>query len=144
MQMMITRWKPPVAPTRQEQFLLKRLERVRKLLGFLRLHRHELFDEPFQEELASMYRTTGAGKDALPPAMLAMATLVQCYLGMQTEEREQHAAEARARVEAFAPERGVSHEDARAAIEAEERASRKAMLKQAQQARRPRFGVSRR
>src|SRR5438477_9007647 len=69
--MTIARWTPPVAPTRQEQFLLKRLGRVRKLLGFLRLHRHELFDDAFQEELASMYRTTGAGKDALPPAMMA-------------------------------------------------------------------------
>ena len=80
--MTITRWTPPVAPTRQEQFLLKRLGRVRKLLGFLRLHRHELFDDAFQTELASMYRTTGAGKDARPPAMMALAMLVQGYLGM--------------------------------------------------------------
>ena len=84
--MTIARWNPPVAPTRQEQVLLKRLDRVRKLLGFLRLHRHELFDAPFQEELASMYRTTGAGKDALPPAMMAMATLVQGYLGISDAE----------------------------------------------------------
>src|SRR5438046_7453750 len=86
MPMTITRWTPPVAPTRQEQFLLKRLGRVRKLLGFLRLHRHELFDDAFQEELATMYRTTGAGKVALPPAMLAMAMLVQGYLGMSDAE----------------------------------------------------------
>jgi Transposase DDE domain/Transposase domain (DUF772) len=86
MQMTIARWKPPVAPTRQEHVLLKRLDRVRKLLGFLRLHRHELFEDTFQDELASMYRTTGAGKDALPPAMLAMATLVQGYLGMSDAE----------------------------------------------------------
>jgi hypothetical protein len=58
MQMTIAHWKPPVAPTPQEQFLLKRLGRVRKLLGFLRLHRHELFDDAFQAELATMYRTT--------------------------------------------------------------------------------------
>src|SRR6266496_1383687 len=86
MQMTIARWTPPVAPTRQEQFLLKRLGRVRKLLGFLRLHRHELFDDAFQEELASIYRTTGAGKDALAPAMMAMAMLVQGYLGMSDAE----------------------------------------------------------
>jgi hypothetical protein len=86
MQMTIARWKPPVALTRQEQFLLKRLGRVRKLLGFLRLHRHELFDDAFQEELASMYRTTGAGKAARPPAMMAMAMLVQGYLGMSDAE----------------------------------------------------------
>jgi hypothetical protein len=86
MQMTIARWKPPVALTRQEQFLLKRLGRVRKLFGFLRLHRHELFDGAFQEELASMYRRTGAGKPARPPALLAMATLVQGYLGVSDAE----------------------------------------------------------
>jgi hypothetical protein len=85
-QMTIARWTPPVAATRQEQFLLKRLDRVRKLLSFLRLHRHELFDDAFQEELASMYRTTGAGKDALPPALMAMAMLVQGYLGISDAE----------------------------------------------------------
>ena len=84
--MTIARWTPPVAPTRQEQFLLKRLDRVRKLLGFLRLHRHELFDDAFQDELAAMYRTTGAGKEARPPAMMAMATLVQGYLGISDAE----------------------------------------------------------
>lgn len=84
--MTIARWTPPVAPTRQEQFLLKRLDRVRKLLGFLRLHRHELFDEAFQEELATMYRSTGAGKAARPPALMAMAMLVQGYLGMSDAE----------------------------------------------------------
>jgi len=86
MQMTIARWNPPVAATRQEQVLLKRLNRVRKLFGFLRLHRHELFDEAFQEELATMYRTTGAGKEALPPALMAMAVLVQGYLGMSDAE----------------------------------------------------------
>ena len=84
--MTIARWSPPVAPTRQEQFLLKRLDRVRKLLGFLRLHRHELFDDAFQDELAAVYRTTGAGKEARPPAMMAMATLVQGYLGIADAE----------------------------------------------------------
>ena len=33
-----------------------------------------------------MYRTTGAGKEALPPAMMAMAMLVQGYLGMSDAE----------------------------------------------------------
>src|SRR5215208_2449998 len=85
-EMTIARWTPPVAPTTQEQFLLKRLDRVRKLLGFLRLHLHELFDDAFQDELAAMYRTTGAGKEARPPAMMAMAMLVQGYLGMSDAE----------------------------------------------------------
>src|ERR1700736_892123 len=84
--MTIARWNPPVAPTRREQFLLKRLGRVRKLFGFLRGHRHELFNDAFQDELAAMYRNTGAGKDALPPAMMAMAMLVQGYLGISDAE----------------------------------------------------------
>lgn len=84
--MTIARWTPPVAQTRHEHFLLKRLDRVRKLLGFLRRHRHELFDDVFQEELASMYRTTGAGKEARPPALMAMAMLVQGYLGVSDAE----------------------------------------------------------
>src|SRR5260370_1988150 len=86
MEMRRAGWNRPVAPTRREQFLLKRLGRVRKLFGFLRVHRHELFHDAFQDELASMYRTTGAGKDALPPAMMAMAMLVQGYLGISHAE----------------------------------------------------------
>src|SRR4030088_1337733 len=86
MQMTIARWTPPAVPTRQEQFLLKRIDCVRKLLGLLRVQRHELFNDAFQEELASMYRTTGAGKNALPPAMMAMAMLVQGYLGISDAE----------------------------------------------------------
>jgi Transposase DDE domain/Transposase domain (DUF772) len=50
------------------------------------VHRHELFDAAFQDELASMYRTTGAGNEARPPAMMAMAMLVQGYLGMSDAE----------------------------------------------------------
>ena len=65
--MTIARWTPPVSATRHERILLKRLGRVRKLFAFLRLHRHELCDDAFQEELAAMYRRTGAGKPALPP-----------------------------------------------------------------------------
>lgn len=65
---------------------MKRLDRVRKLLGFLRVHRRRLFDETFQDELASMYRDTGAGKAPVPPALMAMATLVQAYLGVSDAE----------------------------------------------------------
>lgn len=66
--------------------MLQRLDRVRKLLGFLRLHRHVLFNDEFQAELESMYRDTGAGKDPVPPAMMAMATFVQAYLGVSDAE----------------------------------------------------------
>jgi len=84
--MSIPRWTPNQEPTRQERFILKRLKRVRKLFAFLRRHRHELFDDEFQDELESMYRKCGAGQKPLPPAMLAMAVLVQGYLGLSDAE----------------------------------------------------------
>lgn len=82
----LERWHPPAGTTRQEAFLLKRLTRVKKLFGFLRRHRHELFDDEFQAELESMYRTTGAGKPPVPPAMMAMTTLLQGYVGASDAE----------------------------------------------------------
>jgi hypothetical protein len=80
------RWQPSTTMTRQEQFLMKRLTRTRKLFGFLRLHRHELFDDEFQAELESMYRDTGAGREPVPPAMLAMVALLQGYHGISDAE----------------------------------------------------------
>ncbi len=76
------RWRPKGAVTRGEEFILKRLEKKRKLFGFLRRHRHEIFDDAFQDELETMYRDTGAGSDPVPPALLAMAVVVQGYLGL--------------------------------------------------------------
>jgi len=82
----IDHWQPREELSRQEQALMKRLDRVRKLLGFLRVHRRRLFDDAFQDELATMYRDTGAGKSPVPPALMAMATLVQAYLGVSDAE----------------------------------------------------------
>jgi len=56
------RWDPPVELTAHEERLLKRLQRVRPLFGFLRRHRHELFDDAFQAKLEEVYRDTGAGE----------------------------------------------------------------------------------
>jgi DDE family transposase/transposase-like protein DUF772 len=58
---------------------MRRLGRTRKLFAFLRAHRHELFDDASEAELETMYRDTGAGKPAVPPALLAMVTLLQAY-----------------------------------------------------------------
>jgi hypothetical protein len=79
--MTVPRWNPPQQPTRQELFLLRRLTRTRKLFGFLRENRHELFDDAFQAELEAMYRDTGAGKEPVAPAQLAMGVLLQGYVG---------------------------------------------------------------
>lgn len=84
--MTMKRWHPSTTITRQDQFLMKRLTRTRKLFAFLRMHRQELFDDEFQAELEEMYRDTGAGREPVPPAMLAMVVLLQGYHGISDAE----------------------------------------------------------
>jgi len=84
--MAIEHWRPSETYTRQEEVLLKRLRRTRKLFAFLRDHRSDIFDEPFQAELATMYRDTGAGDDPVAPALMAMAALMQGYLKVSDAE----------------------------------------------------------
>lgn len=80
------RWSPTVGLTAREAMLMKRLTRVRALFGFLRTHRHELFDDAFQDELEGMYRSTDAGQPPLAPAMMCMAVLLQGYVGASDAE----------------------------------------------------------
>jgi hypothetical protein len=75
-------WKPGVEVTRQEKYILKRCRKKRKLFAFLRENRHRIFDEALQGELLAMYRNTGAGKDPVVPALMAMALILQGYLGV--------------------------------------------------------------
>ena len=79
-------WNPSQEYTKQEQAILKRVRRRRKLFAFLREHRHELFDSEFQNELAEMYRDTGAGKNPITPALMAIAALLQSYTGASDAE----------------------------------------------------------
>lgn len=78
----VPRWKPSPTISKREQMLLKRLEKNRRLFAMLRLHRADLFDDAFQEELGGMYRDTGEGKVPVPPAQLAMVLLLQAYTGV--------------------------------------------------------------
>jgi hypothetical protein len=82
----MTRWNPSRECSKQEEFLLRRLVRTKKLFGFLREHRHELFDEAFQAELEAVYRNGGGGKEPVPPALMAMAVLLQGYVGASDAE----------------------------------------------------------
>lgn len=84
--MAIERWRPAVKPTKMEERMLARLKTHRKLFAFLRLHRHEILDDAFQDLLAAMYRDTGAGAPAAPPAMMCMALLLQDYEGVSDRE----------------------------------------------------------
>jgi hypothetical protein len=80
--MAITRWTPATAITKQEEYILKRCRTKRKLFAFLRENRTKLFDDAIQDELEAMYRNTGAGKEPVCPAMMAMALILQGYLGL--------------------------------------------------------------
>jgi len=78
-------WSPPVTPSPAEQAVIKAVRRA-KLFVFLRRHRHELFDEAFQAELAAAYADKPKGQPPVPPAQLALATIVQAYTGVSDDE----------------------------------------------------------
>lgn len=71
-------WEKPVEMTAAEAKIAKRLQRIGRFYVFLREIRHELFDEAFERELAGAYKKA-RGTEPLPPAMLAMVTLLQAY-----------------------------------------------------------------
>jgi len=80
------RWCPPIPCNEREERLLKLAGRSRKLLVFLRERRHEVFDDTFQGELELMYRDSGQGEEPQPPALMCMATILQCYLQVSDAE----------------------------------------------------------
>ena len=78
-------WHPPVDPSAAEQTILRLIKRA-KLFVFLRQHRHELFDDAFQAELATIYKDSPFGQEPTPPAQLALATILQAYTGVSDDE----------------------------------------------------------
>lgn len=78
-------WQPPAEPSPAELAVIKAVRRA-KLFVFLRLRRHELFDEQFQAELAQAYVDSPKGQPPVPPAQLALATILQAYTGVSDDE----------------------------------------------------------
>jgi hypothetical protein len=78
-------WKPPVTLGSQEEQIVKKIRKA-KLFVFLRYHRHEVFDEAFQEELASLYGNTERGHPPVAPALLALALILEAYTGVSDDE----------------------------------------------------------
>ena len=78
-------WQPPVELSEQEEQIVKRIRKA-KLFVFLRQHRHELLDEALQQELASLYREAERGQPPIAPAMLALALILQAYMGISDDE----------------------------------------------------------
>jgi hypothetical protein len=68
-----------------EQSIVKRIKKA-KLFTFLRQHRHQLFDEGFQEELSKLYANSPKGHPPVPPAQLALTTILQAYTGASDAE----------------------------------------------------------
>jgi hypothetical protein len=78
-------WQPPIEQSRTEQTIVKRIKRA-KLFVFLREHRHEVFNPALQEELSGLYRDSKRGQPPIPPAQLALATILQAYTGVSDDE----------------------------------------------------------
>jgi hypothetical protein len=78
-------WHPPIETTPEEQAVMRRIKRA-KLFVFLREHRHEVFDEEFQAELGEIYHDSTLGRPPVPPAQLALATILQAYTGVSDDE----------------------------------------------------------
>ena len=78
-------WHPPIEVSTAEQAIIRRIRRA-KLFVFLRQHRPTLFGDPFQEELATLSKDQPQGHPPVPPAQLALATLLQAYTGVSDDE----------------------------------------------------------
>src|SRR5437773_9586102 len=71
------RWQVPTKLSAREQRVADKLRRIGKFYVFLREIRAELFDEAFEAELSAAYHPRGVAP--LPPALVAMVTLLQAY-----------------------------------------------------------------
>jgi transposase len=78
-------WHPPVDASPAEQTILRLIKRA-NLFVFLRQHRHELFTDAFQAELGAIYKDSALGQPPVPPAHLALATILQAYTGVSDDE----------------------------------------------------------
>ena len=78
-------WHPPIELSASEQVIVSRIRRA-KLFIFLRQIRHRLFDEQVQSELAQIYTDSPKGNPPVPPAQLALATILQAYMGASDDE----------------------------------------------------------
>ena len=78
-------WHPPIELSMAERTIIKRIRRA-KLFVCLRHHRHELFPDAFQQALATLYKESSQGYPPVPPAQLALATILQAYTRVSDDE----------------------------------------------------------
>jgi hypothetical protein len=78
-------WHPPIELSETEALIIKRIKRA-KLFTFLRLNRSFIFNDEFQEELATIFKDSTVGQGPVPPAQIALAIILQAYLGSSDDE----------------------------------------------------------
>lgn len=78
-------WHPPVELSLAEQRVAQRIHRA-KLFLFLRQQRLVIFSDAFQQELATAYQDSPRGRPPVPPAQLALALILQAYMGISDDE----------------------------------------------------------
>jgi len=78
-------WHPPIELSLAEHAIINRIRRA-TLFVFLRQYRHELFADVFQQELLSLYKNQPQGQPPVPPAQLALATILQAYTRVSDDE----------------------------------------------------------
>jgi hypothetical protein len=78
-------WNPPVELSEPEERIAKLCKKCR-LFDFFRRYRHEIFDEATQREMIEAYDPACRGKDAIAPAQLGMAMLMQAAFGVSDQE----------------------------------------------------------
>jgi transposase-like protein DUF772 len=79
-----SQWHPPVELSSAEQVVVARIRRA-KLFTFRRRIRHELFSDALQDELATLYKDSREGWPPVPPAQLALATILQASTGVSDD-----------------------------------------------------------
>jgi len=79
------RWFPNEELSKREEQICARCKRNDRIYLFFHRHRHEIFDEEFQAELAEMYSDSSTGRPPVPPALLAMVTILQAADGVSDE-----------------------------------------------------------
>jgi len=78
-------WNPPIDLSPLEQKVNKRIKKA-KLFSFLRENRHFIFNEEFQQEMSRMFKDSTVGHQPIFPAQLALATILQAYMGISDDE----------------------------------------------------------
>jgi len=78
-------WHPPIELSDHEALIIKRIKRA-KLFTFVRLNRLFIFNDEFQEELATIFKDSSVGNSPVLPAQIALAIILQAYLGISDDE----------------------------------------------------------